>query len=53
MTNQKHFLSQIGFALSGLDEKDPEAKLTFLRLIKNEVEAQEQIIKEKMERESD
>lgn len=51
MTNQKHFLSQIGFALSGLDEKNPESKLTFLKLIKNEVETQEQIIKEKMESE--
>lgn len=50
MTNQKHFLEQIGFALSGLDEKSPEAKLTFLRLIKKEVEAQEQIIIEAVEK---
>ena len=49
MTNQKHFLDLICFALSGLDEKDPEAKLTFLKLIKNEVEAQEKVIKEKMD----
>jgi hypothetical protein len=51
MINEKKFLEQIGFALSMLDSGDPEYKLCALDLIEKEVEAQKQIIKEKMEME--
>ena len=47
MIDQKQFLENIGFALAGLDMETAEEKLTFLKLIKEEVEYQEEKLKEK------
>lgn len=51
MINKSKFLKSIELQLSMLDSSDPEYKLCALDLIEKEVEAQKQIIKEKMEME--